>query len=58
MFKRCEICGAYLDPGERCDCDRTYETAKKKYESLIDTSHFQTRIRMNEKAGERYVHTR
>lgn len=20
-FKRCALCGAYLDPGERCDCD-------------------------------------
>ena len=19
-FKRCPVCGAYLDPGERCDC--------------------------------------
>lgn len=20
-FKRCALCGAYLDPGERCDCE-------------------------------------
>lgn len=20
---RCKMCGAYLDPGERCDCDKT-----------------------------------
>ena len=23
-FNRCELCGAYLDPGERCDC-RAYK---------------------------------
>lgn len=20
-FRRCALCGAYLDPGERCDCE-------------------------------------
>lgn len=22
-MNRCEKCGAYLDPGERCDCDKS-----------------------------------
>lgn len=22
MWKRCKICGCYLDPGEWCECDR------------------------------------
>lgn len=21
IYKTCSICGAHLDPGERCDCD-------------------------------------
>ena len=21
-MKRCEFCGAYLDPGEKCDCQK------------------------------------
>lgn len=23
LYRKCPICGAYLDPGERCDCQRT-----------------------------------
>lgn len=58
MFKSCEICGANLDPGERCDCDKTYEEARRKYASLIDTNPFQMKIRMDGKAGDEYEHTR
>lgn len=24
-YRECEICGAALDPGEKCDCDREEE---------------------------------
>lgn len=57
MFRVCENCGAHLDPEERCDCYRTYETTKKKYEELINTNKFQTEIRMGGKAGEQHVYT-
>lgn len=26
-FNKCPICGAYLDPGERCDCTEKEEAA-------------------------------
>lgn len=30
----CEECGAYLDPGEKCDCmDREHELRKRKAEA-------------------------
>lgn len=28
-FKRCACCGAYLDPGEHCDCD-DYEQPERE----------------------------
>lgn len=51
MFKKCEHCGANLDPGERCDCDIVYEKTRKKYIKLVDGNYFQTRMRFEEKEG-------
>lgn len=58
MFKTCEHCGANLDPGEVCDCDIIYEETKKKYMNLIDSNHYQTQIRFEEKEGMNYECTR
>lgn len=37
-YNRCERCGAYLDPGERCDCQeeaaRVREQEQRKAEQL------------------------
>lgn len=30
-FKTCELCGAHLDPDEKCDCE--YETVNYKEEN-------------------------
>ena len=46
MFKICEYCGANLDPGERCDCDRTHERNRKLFSSLVDTDGYQYKIKM------------
>lgn len=54
MFKTCEYCDANLDPGERCDCNETSERLRIKYEALIDTEHFQTRMRLEERSGLEY----
>lgn len=37
MFSRyhCEVCGAWLDPGEKCDCREEKEQSRKKLESMI-----------------------
>lgn len=32
---RCENCGAFLDPGERCDCKDEKEKEKKRRESMF-----------------------
>jgi predicted nucleic acid-binding Zn ribbon protein len=32
-FKECEICGAYLDPGERCTCREEAAEQKRKEEA-------------------------
>lgn len=33
-FSTCPLCGAHLDPGERCDCEDA-EQAQKKIKKLI-----------------------
>lgn len=33
-FHRCEICGANLDPGERCDCEQEKERETKRLQKL------------------------
>lgn len=33
-FNRCETCGAYLDPGERCDCEQEKEQETKRLQKL------------------------
>ena len=33
FFKTCPVCGAALDPGERCDCER--EKPKKNTDRII-----------------------
>lgn len=30
ILRKCENCGASLDPGEVCDCTKTYDAEKKK----------------------------
>ncbi len=30
IFRECELCGATLDPGERCDCRDAAEREKRK----------------------------
>lgn len=31
----CERCGCYLDPGEHCDCLRTYEHNRQMVDELL-----------------------
>lgn len=33
----CNICGAYLDPGERCDCKSEREERKRKLGKMYRT---------------------
>ena len=33
FMKRCKFCGAYLDPGENCDCQKVQEDNTEKEES-------------------------
>lgn len=33
---RCENCGAYLDPGEMCDCNSTHEKNLRMVEELLE----------------------
>ena len=43
MYRECPICGAYLDPGERCDCQNmergrptaTETTSRKELPSAV-----------------------
>lgn len=30
LYKTCDNCGANLDPGERCDCEREYRALVPK----------------------------
>ena len=32
---KCDICGAYLDPGEQCDCRNTYEKNMRMMDELL-----------------------
>lgn len=32
---RCDICGAYLDPGEPCDCREKRREHERKVESML-----------------------
>ena len=32
---RCDICGAYLDPGERCTCQDTHERNLAMVDELL-----------------------
>lgn len=32
-FRECDICGAYLDPGERCTCREEAAEQKRKEEA-------------------------
>ena len=34
-YRTCHLCGANLDPGERCDCMEEKEKTAKKYEELL-----------------------
>lgn len=49
MFKTCEYCGANLDPGEICDCDRTHERNRKLFSSLVDTDGYQYKLKTEER---------
>lgn len=31
FYKICPVCGARLDPGERCDCERERQTGMDEY---------------------------
>ena len=31
-YRECQLCGAYLDPGERCDCE---QERKKQTERIM-----------------------
>jgi hypothetical protein len=31
---KCDYCGCFLDPGEKCDCQEASERLRKKYEQL------------------------
>lgn len=33
---RCEKCGAYLDPGEHCDCEREEQNERKRRECQFE----------------------
>ena len=32
-YNRCQVCDAYLDPGEQCDCEKTNTIKKKKQQT-------------------------
>lgn len=47
-FKRCDRCGANLDPGEVCDCNSKREMLAKKYEELVSrTRNKNNQLRFN-----------
>lgn len=31
----CEYCGAYLDPGEKCDCQEEKKRKNAKYQKMV-----------------------
>lgn len=33
-FNECPLCGATLDPGERCDCEQLEEAREKEFETM------------------------
>lgn len=33
-FNECPLCGATLDPGERCDCEQIEETREQKFDAV------------------------
>lgn len=35
-YRICEKCGAALDPGERCDCDKPARNTPTEAEKLLD----------------------
>lgn len=34
-FNRCERCGAYLDPGEHCDCEEQKLEKERKIQKFL-----------------------
>lgn len=37
-YRKCELCGCYLDPGEKCDCQEKSAQLEKQYELLTTVS--------------------
>lgn len=35
-FNTCQRCGAHLDPGEKCDCQKTKQINKKQHTREIN----------------------
>lgn len=35
-YRICEKCGAAIDPGERCDCDKPEHSTQTEAEKLLD----------------------
>lgn len=35
QFNKCPICGAYLDPGEKCDCEEDRKLPDANQNSLM-----------------------
>lgn len=46
---RCEHCGAFLDPGERCDCEEEREAREKEIENFLDYSEAQIKFKFPER---------
>lgn len=47
---RCEHCGAFLDPGERCDCEEERESKEMEIERMLDFSEDQIRFKLPERS--------
>lgn len=53
---RCDNCGAYLDPGERCTCHSTYEKNLQMVDELLTEDHDGQMIL--KEVQDRGIHTR
>lgn len=49
-FRICEHCGAYLDPGETCDCAERSRKKSSDYMALFENGHDgQMKIKVEER---------
>ncbi len=47
FYRVCPSCGANLDPGEKCDCEKVRKEKREKLEKIIRTNPYTGQLSFN-----------